>query len=64
MANTPYSEITDVELFIAMREWGDHVDSATGWSSAYMAATECRAIEVEAHKRGLEIVNNWKIQVV
>lgn len=58
-----YSEMNDTELTEAMASWGERVDSAAGWASAYAAARECRSIKFEAVMRGLSLENKWLIKV-
>lgn len=58
-----YGEMKDDELRDAMAEWGQRVDEASGWSSAYFAAKQCKAIGDIAERRGLDIENKWPIRV-
>ena len=56
-----YHEMTDVELTAAMAEWGDKVETATGFPSAHFAAKQCKAIENCGKRRGLALENKWPI---
>lgn len=62
MAEKQYHEMTDDELRAAMGEWGERVDTAAGWPSAYFAAKQCAAIASTAKRRGFEIENKWPIR--
>lgn len=56
-------QLTEDQLRAEMDKWAQHVATAAGWASAYMAAKECLRIEREAKRRGLCIENPHPIMI-
>lgn len=61
MADKPYREMTDDELRAAHVQWHSNVERASGWPSAYFAATQLEIICREGTRRALDLQNNYPI---
>ncbi len=60
--NSPYISMTDMNLKEELLKWEQHIETATGWPSAYFAAKQIAEIVAEGNKRGLGLVNNYPIK--
>ncbi len=63
MADKPFHEMTDDELRGALADWEKHVETATGWASAYFAASQIRAIVSIGNVRGIGMTNRFPIRI-
>lgn len=63
MTQKEYRAMTDVELIDALSVWEAHVENATGWASAYFAATQVKAIVSEGSRRGITLINRYPVVV-
>ena len=63
MSNKDFREMTDAELRDELAVWERHVETAPGWSSAYFAATQLRAVVTIGNERGLGFTNKYPIRI-
>lgn len=59
---TNLKSLTQESLQAKMDKWAAYVESATGPSSAIMAANECARIAAKARRAGFEVVNPHPIK--
>lgn len=63
MTDKPFGIMTDDELRNELAKWEQSVETAPGWSSAYFAACQLKAVVREGIQRGLPFRNKYPIRV-